>query len=173
MRKLRIFEHISLDGVIQIRGQGADNDYPYGDWTAPYRGPAGRDAVVAAQGERFDLLLGRRTYDIWSGFWPKAPGSPLSDAINAACHPCGQATDCPIRGALVRGTRYAYVQILNADAAFVFVYDENQKLIAELGWSANLGTWSCTAGPADFDPAEAMSLLPVLGAGDLTSMCGV
>ena len=73
----------------------------------------------------------------------------------------------------MRGTRYAYVQILNVDAAFVFVYDENQKLIAELGWSANLGTWSCTAGPADFDPAEAMSLLPVLGAGDLTSMCGV
>ena len=84
MRKLRIFEHISLDGVIQIRGVGDDGDYPYGDWTAPYRSPAGRDAVLAAQGERFDLLLGRRTYDIWSGFWPKAPSSPMSDAINAA-----------------------------------------------------------------------------------------
>jgi dihydrofolate reductase len=84
MRKLKIFEHISLDGVIQLRAPGQDADYPYGDWTAPYRSPAGRDAVLAAQGERFDLLLGRRTYDIWSGFWPKAPSSPLSDAINAA-----------------------------------------------------------------------------------------
>ena len=39
MRKLKIFEHISLDGVIQVRGSGEDGDYPYGDWTAPYRKP--------------------------------------------------------------------------------------------------------------------------------------
>jgi dihydrofolate reductase len=39
---------------------------------------------MAAHGERFDLLLGRRTYDIWSGFWPKAPSSPLADRLNAA-----------------------------------------------------------------------------------------
>ncbi len=84
MRKLRILEHISLDGVIQVRALGEDGDYRYGDWIAPYRSPAGRDAVLAAHGESFDLLLGRRTYDIWSGSWPKAPSSPLSDAINAA-----------------------------------------------------------------------------------------
>ena len=84
MRKLKILEHISLDGVIEIRGSGGDSDYPYGDWTAPYRTPVGRDAVLAAQGERFDLLLGRRTYDLWSGFWPKAPSSPMSDGLNAA-----------------------------------------------------------------------------------------
>ena len=84
MRKLKIFEHISLDGVIQLPGAGEDADCLYGDWTAPYRSPAGRDAVLAAHGERFDLLLGRRTYDIWSGFWPKAPSSPMSDALNAA-----------------------------------------------------------------------------------------
>ena len=83
MRQLKIFEHISLDGVIEIRGSG-DGDYPYGDWTAPYRTPAGLDAVLAAQGERFDLLLGRRTYDLWSGYWPKAPSSPMSDRLNAA-----------------------------------------------------------------------------------------
>jgi dihydrofolate reductase len=82
MRKLKIFEHISLDGVIQHSAD--DGDFPYSDWTAPYRSPAGRDAVVAAQGQSFDLLLGRRTYDLWSGFWPKAPSSPMSDALNAA-----------------------------------------------------------------------------------------
>src|SRR3954464_15800870 len=84
MRKLKIFEHISLDGVIQVRGAGEDGDFPYGDWTAPYRTPAGRDAVLAAHGERFDLLLGRHTYDLWSGFWPKAPSSPMTDRLNAA-----------------------------------------------------------------------------------------
>ena len=81
MRKLKIMEHISLDGVIQNSGE---DNFPYGDWTAPYRSPAGRDAVVAAQGTSFDLLLGRRTYDLWSGFWPKAPSSPMSDRLNAA-----------------------------------------------------------------------------------------
>ena len=82
MRKLKIIEHISLDGVIQVSCE--DGDFPYGDWTAPYRTPAGRDAVLAAHGENFDLLLGRRTYDHWSGFWPKAPSSPISEALNAA-----------------------------------------------------------------------------------------
>jgi dihydrofolate reductase len=82
MRTLKIIEHISLDGVIQ---HSADDDgFPYSDWSAPYRTPAGRDAVMAAHGERFDLLLGRRTYDMWSGFWPKQPGSPLADRLNAA-----------------------------------------------------------------------------------------
>ncbi len=82
MRKLKVIEHISLDGVIQHSAD--DDDFPYSDWTAPYRTAAGRDAVMAAHGERFDLLLGRRTYDIWSGFWPKAPGTPIADRINAA-----------------------------------------------------------------------------------------
>jgi dihydrofolate reductase len=82
MRKLKIFEHISLDGVIQHSAD--DDDFRYSDWTAPYRTPAGRDAVMAAQGERFDLLLGRRTYDIWSGYWPSAPSSPLAECFNAA-----------------------------------------------------------------------------------------
>ena len=82
MRKLRIMEHISLDGVIQHSAD--DNGFPYGEWTVPYRTPAGRDAVTAAYGTSFDLLLGRRTYDMWSGFWPKAPSSPMADGINAA-----------------------------------------------------------------------------------------
>jgi dihydrofolate reductase len=82
MRKLKIMEHISLDGVIQHSAD--DGDFPCSDWSAPYRTLAGRDAVLAAHGESFDLLLGRRTYDIWSGFWPEAPGGPLADGINAA-----------------------------------------------------------------------------------------
>ena len=67
MRKLRLFEHISLDGIVQ-----------------PYRTPAGREAVLAAYGDGFDLLLGRRTYDLWSGFWPSAPSSPMAERLNRA-----------------------------------------------------------------------------------------
>jgi dihydrofolate reductase len=74
MRKIRIMEHISLDGVIDENG----------GWTAPYRSPAGLDALIEAQGKSFDLLLGRRTYDNWSGFWPKAGNSPMADSLNAA-----------------------------------------------------------------------------------------
>jgi dihydrofolate reductase len=75
MRKIKILEHISLDGVIQAPGgRNEDGDYPYGGWSAPYRDPAGLEAIVAAHGKGFDLLLGRRTYDIWSGHWPKAKG---------------------------------------------------------------------------------------------------
>ena len=81
MRSLKIIEHISLDGVIQ---SSAEDGFQYGGWTTPYRSQAGLEAIVAAQGERFDLLLGRRTYDIWSGYWPKAPSSPMADRLNAA-----------------------------------------------------------------------------------------
>jgi dihydrofolate reductase len=85
MRKIKIIEHITLDGVIQAPGgPNEDGDYPYGGWAAPHDDPEGGEAIVAAQGETFDLLLGRRTYDIFSGFWPKAPKSPMADRLNAA-----------------------------------------------------------------------------------------
>jgi dihydrofolate reductase len=85
MRKLKIIEHISLDGVIQAPGgRSEDGDYPYGGWTLPYRDPEVGKAVLAAHSKPFALLLGRLTYDIWSGFWPKAPSSPLADSLNAA-----------------------------------------------------------------------------------------
>jgi len=84
MRKIRIFAHISLDGVISPSGRGEDSDYAHGGWTVPYRTPAGAAAVAEAQGTTFDLLLGRRTYDLWAGFWPKAPSSKIADGLNAA-----------------------------------------------------------------------------------------
>ena len=49
MRKLRIIEHISLDGVIQAPGgKGEDGDYPYGGWSAQYDDPELGEAIVAA-----------------------------------------------------------------------------------------------------------------------------
>jgi len=79
MRKIRIFEHISLDGVIEH-----EDGYAYGAWTAPFRSPAGLALVLEAHGTGFDLLLGRRTYDLWAGYWPKAGKSPMADTLNAA-----------------------------------------------------------------------------------------
>ncbi|WP_353719880.1 dihydrofolate reductase family protein [Dyadobacter sp. 676] len=79
MRKIRIFEHISLDGVIEH-----DGDYAYGAWTTPYRSPAGAAMLLEAYGPNFDLLLARHTYDIFSGFWPNAGDFPMANAINAA-----------------------------------------------------------------------------------------
>ena len=83
MRKLKIIEHISLDGVIQIMS-GPEDDFPYGDWTAPYRSPAGLQIVNEMYGKTCDVLLGRRTYDVLGSFWPKAPKSPMADRLNAA-----------------------------------------------------------------------------------------
>jgi dihydrofolate reductase len=86
MRKIRIIEHISLDGVIQAPGGPEEdpNGFAYGGWAGPHADPEAGGDIVAAHGEAFDLLLGRRVYDIWSGYWPKAPKSPMADSINAA-----------------------------------------------------------------------------------------
>ncbi|HEY1685232.1 MAG TPA: dihydrofolate reductase family protein [Tepidisphaeraceae bacterium] len=84
MRKIKIFAHISLDGVISPGGPNEDSDYANGGWTAPFRSATGAEAVAEAQGKGFDLLLGRRTYDLWSGYWPKIKTGPFADDLNAA-----------------------------------------------------------------------------------------
>ncbi|GAB4021501.1 dihydrofolate reductase family protein [Spirosoma koreense] len=81
MRKIRIMEHCSLDGVIQHEESA---DFTYGGWTTPYRSPAGLEAVLEAQGRHYDLLLGRHTYDLWADYWPKAGNSPIANGLNAA-----------------------------------------------------------------------------------------
>lgn len=79
MRKIRIFEHISLDGVIEH-----DKNYAYGGWTTPYRTPAGMAMLLEAYGTGFDMLLGRKTYDEFLGYWPNAGDFPIANAINTA-----------------------------------------------------------------------------------------
>lgn len=82
MRKLTIINHMSLDGVIQ---NSPENGFPYTDWSGPYRSSEGRDFMLQAYGERYDALIGRRTYDMWSTFWPDAPaGDPFGDRLRAA-----------------------------------------------------------------------------------------
>lgn len=85
MRKLTVFEYISLDGIIQASGgPEEDGDYPHGGWSAPFDDPVIDETLGASHGGPLDLLLGRRTYHIWSGHWPHAGASPIADAFNAA-----------------------------------------------------------------------------------------
>ena len=74
MRKLIVLEHISLDGVIQAPG-GPDEDtsggFAYGGWISPYSDEILGTALRKQMNLPFDLLLGRKTFDIWAPFWPQ------------------------------------------------------------------------------------------------------
>src|ERR1041384_3172216 len=74
MRKIIVLEHISLDGVIQGPG-GPDEDrsdgFAYGGWAAPYDDDILGAAVQKQISMPFDLLLGRKTFDIWAAYWPQ------------------------------------------------------------------------------------------------------
>lgn len=86
MRTIRIIEHVSLDGVVQAPGgpgEDTENGFQYGGWAFPHQTDEGGAAIVAAHGNGFDLLLGRKTYDIFGGYWPKQAG-PMADSLNGA-----------------------------------------------------------------------------------------
>jgi dihydrofolate reductase len=73
MRKVVVLEHISLDGVIQAPG-GPDEDtsggFAYGGWISSYSDPILGTFIRRQMNLPFDLLLGRKTYDIWAPYWP-------------------------------------------------------------------------------------------------------
>ena len=73
MRNLIVLEHISLDGVIQAPG-GPDEDtsggFAYGGWIAPYTDPVLGSLLRRQMNLPFDLLLGRKTFEIWAPYWP-------------------------------------------------------------------------------------------------------
>jgi dihydrofolate reductase len=87
MRKLMVTTMLSLDGVMQAPG-GPEEDpsdgFAFGGWTAPFVDDEGLEAKAAELSVPFDLLLGRRTYEIFAGYWPNDPesaiGKPLNDA---------------------------------------------------------------------------------------------
>jgi dihydrofolate reductase len=84
MRVIRIIAQISLDGVIQAPGgPDEESEYAYGGWVVPYFVPEIGEAIDSAQGTSFDLLLGRRTYDIFARYWP-VQNSPMANRLNAA-----------------------------------------------------------------------------------------
>ena len=93
MRKLIVGAFISLDGVMQAPG-GPDEDrsggFEYGGWVQPYFDEAGEKVMTESFDHPFALVLGRKTYDIFAGYWPNAktePGSldnQVATSFNAA-----------------------------------------------------------------------------------------
>ncbi|MDF9620237.1 dihydrofolate reductase family protein [Pseudomonas entomophila] len=90
MRKLIVAAFITLDGVMQAPG-GPEEDtsggFTYGGWIPPYADEVFGQAMQALFSEPFELLLGRRTYDIFAGYWPHqgqdSADSPLADLFNS------------------------------------------------------------------------------------------
>jgi len=89
MRKLVVLSFISLDGVMQAPG-GPEEDptggFKYGGWTVPYSDEFLGKVMVEQIGHSFDLLLGRRTYEIFAAYWPYAVSSddPIAGGFNTA-----------------------------------------------------------------------------------------
>jgi dihydrofolate reductase len=73
MRKIIVLEHITLDGVIQAPG-GPDEDtsggFTHGGWIATISDAILGTALRKQMNLPFDLLLGRKTFEIWSPYWP-------------------------------------------------------------------------------------------------------
>lgn len=95
MRKIVVLSFISLDGVMQAPG-GPDEDtsggFKYGGWTVPYWDELSSQVMAKQMGMPFDLLLGRKTYDIFAGYWPK------QDPAGAVANPFNKATKYVVSG---------------------------------------------------------------------------
>jgi dihydrofolate reductase len=73
MRKIIVGAQVSMDGVMQAPGAPAEDPtqgFKFGGWAMPYFDPAFGEEIDRVFKERFDLLLGRKTYEIFAAFWP-------------------------------------------------------------------------------------------------------
>jgi dihydrofolate reductase len=86
MRKLVTAAFVSLDGVMQAPG-GPEEDpsggFRYGGWTAPYWDPTFAKGTAENACRPYDLVLGHRTYDMWSSYWPHVDVDPASSTFAA------------------------------------------------------------------------------------------
>ncbi len=86
MRKLIAITHVTLDGIMQAPG-GPEEDprggFAHGGWAMRSDESVGEalDKIMAGD---FDLLLGRRTYEIFAAYWPYQDGHPIAKAFNQA-----------------------------------------------------------------------------------------
>ena len=85
MRKIIVINFITLDGVIQAPG-GPDEDtsggFAYGGWISPYSDPILSAVIRKNMNMPFDLLLGRKTFEIWAPYWPQH--ADIWPAVNTA-----------------------------------------------------------------------------------------
>lgn len=84
MRKLIVAEHISLDGVIQAPGgpgEDPSDEFRLGGWIAPYTDEVLGQDLQELLSQPFELLLGRRTYEIFAAYWPQVRIDSANHAI--------------------------------------------------------------------------------------------
>jgi dihydrofolate reductase len=89
MRKIIVLSFITLDGVMQAPGgpgEDTSGGFEYGGWTVPYFDDFSGQVIDEQTGHPFDLLLGRKTYDIFAGYWPHQDESttPFARKFNKA-----------------------------------------------------------------------------------------
>jgi dihydrofolate reductase len=88
MRKIYAPVFLSLDGVMQAPGgpvEDTDGGFTLGGWTFPHWDEVMMGVMGKAFTRDFDLLLGRKTYDIFAGHWTKVPAD---DPVAAKFNPC-------------------------------------------------------------------------------------
>ena len=86
MRKIIVLSMITLDGVMQAPcgpTEDTTGDFEYGGWTVPYVDDFSGQVMAEQMGRPFDLLLGRKTYDIFASYWPHQT-DPVASAFNKA-----------------------------------------------------------------------------------------
>ncbi len=74
MRKVNVLEFVTLDGVLQAGGapeEDTSGGFTYGGWVAPYDDDVAGTVVNRQMNMPFDLLLGRKTFEIWASYWPQ------------------------------------------------------------------------------------------------------
>lgn len=74
MRKIIVLSFISLDGVMQAPGgteEDTSGNFKYGGWTVPYFDETSGNLMGEQMSKPVDLLLGRKTFEIFSGYWPQ------------------------------------------------------------------------------------------------------
>lgn len=86
MGKLVVDQFVTLDGVAQAPGQPQEDTsggFPHGGWQVPYFDAESGEAMAGEMARTEALLLGRRTYDIFAGHWPRMPADdPFARKLN-------------------------------------------------------------------------------------------
>ena len=87
MRKIVVQTFVTLDGVMQAPGgpeEDPEGGFEHGGWSVNYWDEQMGEVMDRAMAEPYDLLLGRKTYDIFAAHWPRAGDDPVAVKFNAA-----------------------------------------------------------------------------------------